>query len=165
MNASGKATAPATMFGEFLPHYVELVQRQMGQYGRIGATRIVQTPDVPAIAASSLAQPQTVNWRNDGIVIAMYGAELAGTPASFASTRVRVQIGGSDDLITDGQSGTYASFLSLFGAAQNWFPLLRKVQQGVQWIVTYQNLNAGGTATPSLSFAFIADDDIKKMAR
>ncbi len=148
---------------EVYPHIIELVQRQLGQYGRIGATRIQTVPDVAAIAASSFSQPQIVNWRDDGWVIAMYGQELAGTAPKFAATRVRVQIGGSEDLFSDGQAGTYCSMLSLFGGAQNWFPLLRRVQKGVQWIVSYQNRDTGATATPDAQFAMILDPDVARM--
>lgn len=153
------------MGGEALPHYVELMQRQLSQFGRIGATRIVATPDVAAIAASTTSQPQVINWRDDGIVVALYGSELAGTAPKFAMTRVRVQVSGSEDLFTDGQAGVFISMLALFGGAQNWFPILRRVRRGVQWVVTYQNQDAGATATPSTSFAFIADPDVARMQR
>lgn len=144
---------------------LEAIQRQVSQFGRTGATKIYAVPDVTAIAASGTSQPQTVTFREAGVVIAMYGQELAGTAPKFAQTRVRVQIGGSEDIFTDGQSGVFVSMLSLFGGAQNWFPLWRRAVPAVRWIVTYQNLDAGATATPSLQFALLADADIARYAR
>jgi len=144
---------------------IEAIQRQVSQFGRVGSTKIVAVPDVAAIAISSFSQPQTVTFREPGVVIAMYGQELAGTAPKFASTRVRVQVGGSEDLFTDGQSGVFLSMLSLFGGAQNWFPIWRRASPAVRWVVTYQNLDAAATATPSAQFGFIADADIAKYAR
>ena len=155
-----------SQYGEFLPHVVELVQRQLGQYGRVGATRIIKTPDVPAIAAvGGTSQPQQVNWRDRGVVIAMYGQELAGTAAKYASTRVKVQVGSNEDLFTDGQAPAFVSMLALFGGAQNWFPLIRWVEPGVVWLVTYENRHATDTATPETEFAFIAEPDVQRMLR
>ncbi len=153
--------------GEVYPHVLELVQRQLGQFGRVGATRIITVPDVDALAAGASVRsaPVPVDWRDAGWVLAMYGQEVAGTAPKFASTRMRVQIGGSEDLFTDGRAGTYCSFLSLFGGAQNWFPLIRRCQPGIPWLVTYENRDGGATATPSAQFAVILDPDVERIAR
>jgi hypothetical protein len=92
----------------------------------------------------------------------MYGQELSGTAAKFASTTVRVQLGGQEDLFTDGNSGVGVSMLSLFGGAQNWFPLWRRVIPGVNWVITYGNNDSLAVAVPSVQFGFIADADIAR---
>lgn len=149
------------MYGDFPPNVIELVQRQLSQFGRVGATKVYAVPELPAVMpASTTSAPQNVKFREPGVVIAMYGQELAGTAPAYATTRARVQIGGQEDIFTDGNVGVFRSFLSLFGGANNWFPLWRRAEPGVDWVVTYQNRNAGGTALPELSFAFIADADI-----
>lgn len=153
----------------FPPNIVEFIQRQiyqLQQYGRAGATKIYRAPRLAAAIAAgpnSLSPPVNIRFREPGIVIACYGQELAGTVAAFASTEVRIQIGGQDDLITDGQSGEFAPMLALFGPNLNWFPLTRRAIPGVDWTITYRNENAGGTATPSFMLAFIADADLKRM--
>lgn len=156
------------MYGEWPPNVVETIQRQVAQFGRTGSTKIYSVPELQAAIpigapfAPTQVQAAPLQWREPGVVIAMYGQELAGTAPKFASTRVRVQIGGQEDLFTDGNVGVALSMLQLFGGAQNWFPLWRRAVPGVNWIVTYQNLDPAATATPAASFAFIADADIAR---
>lgn len=151
---------------DFPPHVIELIQRQLSQFGRVGCSKVYGFPDLAAaLAVSSTSAPVTIMWREPGVVIAMYGQELAGTAAKFATTRTRIKIGGQEDLFTDGQVGIFRSFLSLFGGAQNWFPIWRRVTPGVEWSATYQNLDGSNTCTPELSLAFIADADIARMSR
>lgn len=149
------------MAGQYPPNSVEIAQRQAAQYGRAGATRIVAAPALTApipIGPGSLAGPVTIKFKRPGTVIALYGQELRGTPASFATTFVRVLIGGSEDLFTDGVGGVYVPFLALFGQTNNWFPLTRRGTPGVDWSVFYRNDDAAATATPFFSLAFIEDD-------
>lgn len=151
------------------PHVIELIQRQLSQFGRVGATKIYKAPDLSAAIAAAganptIAGPQNIRFREKGIVIACYGQERTGTAAKFAQTEVRVQIGGSEDLFTDGQSGTFVSLLSLVGGAQNWFPLWRRATPGIDWSVSYRNQDTGAAANPSFQFAFIADADVQRMA-
>lgn len=151
------------------PNVLEAIQRQVSQFGRTGSTKIYAVPDLGAPLALgapiTTSQPQTITFRENGVLIAMYGQELSGTAPKFATTRVRVQIGGSEDLFTDGQSGVFLSLLSLFGGAQNWYPIWRRVTPGVRWVVTYQNLDTVATATPSAQFGFLGDADIARLAR
>lgn len=152
---------------DFPPNVVELVQRQLSQFGRAGATKGYGAPDLPAAipigAPISTSAPVNIRFREPGTVVALYGQELAGTAPKFASTRVRVQIGGQEDLFTDGQVGIFRSMLSLFGGAQNWWPVWRRAIPGVDWTVTYQNLDQAATATPELTLAFIGDADLARM--
>lgn len=151
------------MQGEWPPNVIEAIMRQVSQYGRTGSTKIMAVPALSAaIAISSTVQAQPLQFRESGVVIAMYGQELAGTAAKFASTTVRVQIGGQEDLFSDGNAGVGVSMLALFGGAQNWFPLWRRVIPGVNWVVTYGNNDGAATATPSCFFGFIADADIAR---
>lgn len=154
-------------FGEFPPNVIELIQRQLSQFGRVGATKIYMTPGLSAaIAAVAGTQggPVNIRFREPGTVIALYGQEQAGTTAKFATTEVRIQIGGQEDLITDGQSGTFAPMLALFGPNLNWFPLWRRAVPGVDWTFTYRNQSGASTAIPLCALAFIADADIARMS-
>jgi hypothetical protein len=149
--------------GSFPPSSLEVAQRMLSQFGRVGATRIYAAPALGAVIAAGsgvIATAQPITFREPGTVLAAYGQELTGTPAKFASTAVRVQIGGTEDLFTDGQAGTFVPMLALFGTTQNWFPIMRRAQPGVDWTVSYQNNDAGGTASPFFCLAFIADRDV-----
>lgn len=160
------------MNGDFPPNVVELIQRQLSQFGRVGATKIYAVPTLSSTvaAASSVttpqqSTPQSIRFREPGTVIALYGQALAGTPASFAGTEVRVQIGGQEDIFTDGQAGVYVPMLALFGPNLNWFPLWRRASPGVDWVITYQNRQTGGTTFPSCYLSFIADADLARSIR
>ena len=151
------------MQGEWPPNVIETIMRQVSQFGRTGATKIYAVPSLGvSVPASSSLQAQPLQFREPGVVIAMYGQELSGTAAKFASTTVRVQLGGQEDLFTDGNSGVGVSMLSLFGGAQNWFPLWRRVIPGVNWVITYGNNDSLAVAVPSVQFGFIADADIAR---
>ncbi len=152
------------MYGDFPPNVVELIQRQLSQFGRVGATKVYKAPDLAAAIAGVVgteSQPVTIRFREPGTVIACYGQELAGTTAKFAGTEVRVRIGGQEDLFTDGQSGVYMPMLALFGPNLNWFPLWRRAMPGVDWTVQYKN-QVASTATPTFGLAFIADSDLAR---
>lgn len=155
------------MYGEFPPNVVELIQRQLSQFGRVGATKLYNVPALAApIAATAglIAAAAPLQFREPGTVIAMYGQEISGTAAKFAQTSVRVQIGGQEDLFTDGNVGTFVPMLALFGPNLNWFPLWRRAIPGVNWVVSFQNNDpTPATCTPFCTFAFIADADLARM--
>lgn len=141
---------------------IQIAQKQLSDMGRIGATRVVNIPALSAaVPISSTVQAPLLTWRETGTVIGMYGQELAGTTAKFASTALRLQFSGDEDLITNGSAGDFASFLALFGPNVNWFSLIRKVKFGDTWTATYRNDDGAATATPAVSFAFIADADLQ----
>lgn len=149
---------------------VEAAQRALALFGRLGATRIVRVPALaaPIAVATSSTQPTisnaiSVQWRENGTVIAAYGQERTGTVPKYATTEARIQISGSEDLISDGQSGTYMPFLAMFGPNVNWFPFTRRVSTGIIWTVTYRNTDTAAVCNPDLIFAFIADADLKRM--
>lgn len=147
------------------PNVMEAIMDQVAAHGRTGSTQIMCVPDLPApIQALGTMQATPLQFREPGVVIAMYGQELRGTAPAFASTRVRVQIGGQVDLFSNGNVGTFRSMLGLFGGAQNWYSLWRRAEPGVNWVVYYENLDAGNTATPEVSFGFLSDAAIAKFA-
>ncbi len=161
---NGNATFPGNI------SVIEAAQRQMALFGRAGATRLIRVPALSAaiavsVGSGTVSASVNVPWREDGTVIAAYGQELTGTVAKFASTEARIQISGSEDLISDGTNGTFAPFLALFGPNVNWFPFTRRVRSGINWVVTYRNTDAAAVCNPSLMFAFIADADLARMAR
>jgi hypothetical protein len=160
------------MIGDFPKSIFELLQQQIAQTGRMGATRVFVTPQVQPMTVGGGAQsaPVPVRFNEKGWALALYGQEgNLATPASFAQTAVRFQIGGTEDFFVDGQGGPSAgSFLSLFGGVNNWFPLLRRVVPGVDWIFTFQNNSPVGaplTLSPSVEIAVIADADVAEMIK
>ena len=155
------------MIGDYPKHVFDLLQQQLANTGRIGATRYFVTPAVVSPnAAGGISTPANVRFSQKGIVLAMYGQEgVSATAPSFAQCGVRCQIGGTEDLFVDGQGGpAFAPMLALFGGQNCWTPLLRRVVPGVDWTFTFQNNTAAGTILPSIVLSMIADVDLAAMA-
>jgi hypothetical protein len=157
------------MYGEFPPQVVETIQRQLSQFGRVGSTKVYTAPVLsaalvvaPAALSPSTSDPVNIRFREEGTVIGLYGSELLGTNASAATTWLRVQIGGQEELFRDDQKGTWVPYLSLFGPNQNWFPLWRKATPGVDWTFIFQNWDTANTKFPTVQLAFIADADLAR---
>lgn len=153
------------MLADFPKNVFDLLTQQLASTGRIGATRLYLTPDVPSpAAAGGVSTPATIRFNEDGIVLAMYGQETdTATAALFAQTAVRCQIGGTQDLFVDGQGGpAFAPMLALFGGVNNWFPLMRRVTRGSLWTFTFQNNTAAGLIDPKIILAMISDEDVQK---
>lgn len=146
---------------------IQWAQQQLSQFGRIGATRIVNVPALaaPVAIGPATAQPPLLTWRDPGWVIAMYGQELRGTVAAFATTGAMVQFMGDEFLTTNGNAPDFASFLALFGPNVNWFSLIRRVARGDNWTITYKNRDTAAVANPDMSFAFLADADLDRVER
>ena len=146
---------------------IQWAQQQLSQFGRIGATRIMAVPALPAsvpISSPGVTAP-LLTFRDSGTVIALYAQELSGAIAKFASTGLRLQFPGDEDFVSNGQAGTFAPLLALVGPNTNWFPMTRRVRRGDNWTVSYNNNDAAAVADPSCFFAFIADEDIGRVQR
>jgi hypothetical protein len=145
---------------------LELTQRALALMGRTGAVRtfVVTLPSSIPAGAAVERQATPLQFQEPGMVLAMYGQEETATAAKYAKTKVRVQIG-ADDLFSDGQAGTFASMLALFPPATPWYPILRRVVPAVPWTVSFRNTDTGAVAVPEVEFSFIADADLKRLAR
>lgn len=145
---------------------LELMQRSLALTARIGATRIltVSLPAPIAAVAGTTAQATPLNFQEEGIIIGMSGQEQTATAAKYAKTELRLQIG-AEDVISDGQGGSFAPFMLLFPPGQPYFSLLRKVQVGVPWTFTFRNQDAAATAIPTVTLSFIADADLRRFQR
>src|SRR4029079_4403240 len=158
---------------DFPAAIIAMVQKQVVEFGRTGATGIERVPDlraaIPVAPGAGLftevpAPPLT--FQEPGFVIAMYGQELTGTPAKFASTELRLQINGTKCLIRSGTNGgAFFPFLGLFGPMLNWFPLTRRVEKNNIWQFIYRNFDTGAVAVPTVGLAFLSDEAIDTMAR
>jgi len=138
-------------------------QQQLAQYGRVGCTRIMKVPDLAAavgIGPNTVVAAPLLTFRDPGTVIAVYGQELLGTVAKFASTEIRIQFSGDEDLISNGSGGDFAALLALVGPNVNWYPITRRVQRGDNWAISWRNQDGAATATPQCLFAFIRDADL-----
>lgn len=148
----------AAMRGDYPQNPLELAQRTLALSGRVGATRIYTAPRLAtALTVSGGAAPTAqvqIQFFRPAIVLGLYGQELAGTTAKFASTEVGIRIG-NEAFITDGQAETTAPLLALFGPSVNWFPINRQAQPGVNWTITWVNRDAAATATPFLALSVI----------
>lgn len=154
------------------PNVIESILRQVSQWGPIPGTKAYKVPAIGtsvAIAASAVSptvlQAPPLQWRESGFVCALKGSEQSGTGAKFAKTGIRIQIGGQEDLWTDGNSGVDLTLLTLFGGGLNWLPLWRRVIPGVNWVVSWYNYDPAAVVYPEGSFLFIADADLARMAR
>lgn len=152
------------MHGDFPKQVFDLLQQQLAQTGRIGATRWVVSQTVGSVAAGDDSVPVPIQWPESGYVLALYGQVASGAAADYAGTSVRVQVGGTEDLIIDGRGApAFLPFLGAFGGVSNWQPLMRRVSYGVQWLLTFRNETAGGVI-PRVLFSFVSDRDVQKMA-
>lgn len=125
---------------------------------KFGANRIYRVPALPAAltVATSPSVPLTCRFRKPGIVLAMFGQVVGASNSDASYLEVRIQLGGTRDLFTDGDSGTYVPFYALFGDARNWFPLNVPALEGQDWTVTYREITGGpATVTPSLMFSVL----------
>jgi hypothetical protein len=151
---------------DFPQSMLALVQQTLALQGRIGATRLYVTPDAIAIANNNDSAGLTVRFTENGYVLALYAQEAQqATAASYAGTGLRLQFGGTQDFAVDGNGGpAYPSLLGLVGGVNNWFPMMRRVEKGELYIVTFRN-RTGAPITPQATFAFIADVDLEKMSQ
>lgn len=154
------------------PNVIESILRQVSQWGPIPGTKAWKVPALgtsvavaSAATTPTIAQAPPLQWREPGFVCAMKGSEQSGTGARFAKTGIRIQIGGQEDIFSDGNSGVDLSLLTLFGGALNWLPLWRRVVPGVNWVVSWYNYDTVNVAYPEGAFVFIADADLARMAR
>jgi hypothetical protein len=154
------------MPNQYPAQVVNTILRQLSQYGQVGGSKVYKVPALSAaVLAGQQAQAPVLQFREPGIVIALYGQERAATAQSYATTRIRIQIGGSEDLFTDGNVGVGLSLLSLVGGAQNWYPIIRPAGPGVNWLITYENVSDDDDANPECQFSFLADADIARLDR
>lgn len=136
-----------------------LAKRAEEYYAREGATDFVVVPPLAAAIAAGASvegQPQEVKWKEPGFVIAIMGQELAGTAAKFAQTEIRIQVGGSRDVFSDGRVGQFMPLLCLFGGYMVERKFTRYVDPATSWWVTWRNRDAGATATPFGAFSFVS---------
>lgn len=153
------------MMANFPKSVFEAATQQLAATGRIGATRWFRTPSVGAVAAAGISIPAPIRFNQKGIVLAMYGQVASGVVADFAGTSVRIQVGGTEDLVLDGQGApSFMPLLAAFGGVANWQPLMRRVIPGVDWIFTFRN-DTAGNVTPMCVLAFLADVDVEQMAK
>lgn len=167
------------MIGDFPPHVQEFLQDQQAQLGRLPPTHHFVTRIV-TVAQGNITPSESivVKWTEDGIVLWMAGQDRIdpmGLTANFKNTMVRIQCGGDgqEDLFMDGPLGlpgqplpNYVSLLALCGQVPSWFPLVRRVHAGVDWIVNYINIAtlAELPIEPQLIFGFISDADLSVLA-
>lgn len=157
------------MIGDFPKQVYDLLTQQLASTGRIPGTRWITSPDVGSVTAGSDSITVPILFPAKGIVLAMYGQTVSATPTAnavdFAGTRFRLQVGGTEDLVLDGRGGpSFMPMLASFGGVANWMPLLRTVEPGVNWQITFRNRSAV-TQNPEMVFSFIADQDVQRMAR
>lgn len=141
---------------DFPPHALGMLTQLIAMMGRRGATRIYRVPIRAAVDAAQTTNGLATKFRRPGTVLGIYGTTLGATAAEAAGIETAIQISGSENLITDGDAADFASYRALFGDAQNWFPIDRRVEGGDQWFSSFRNVS-GAAITPSLYFAQIED--------
>lgn len=156
------------MIGDFPKQVFDLLTQQLASTGRIPGTRWIVSPSVGTVAAGADSITVPILFPARGIVLAMYGQTVSVTPSAtaldFAGVRFRLVVGGTEDLVLDGRGGpSFLPMLAAFGGVANWMPLVRAVEPGVNWQITFKNLSAVDQS-PEMVFAFIADQDVARMA-
>ena len=146
---------------------LDTIQRILAEMGRVPGSRFVNSVDVGAVAAGDQSTPSPIIFPGAGYAIALYGQTVSATPSAtaldFAQTSFRLQYGGTDDLTVDGRGAPdFLPFLGAFGGVANWQPVLRRVNRGDLWLVTFKN-DSAVAQTPKLSISFISDEDAAKL--
>lgn len=137
---------------------LNLVKEQLALMGRVGASATRTTPTVP------LGQASVVRFTTPGYILGLYGQTDQGTAASYADMFMRILINGDEDFVTDGLGGPSSQgFLSAFGGAQNWFPVMRRVNAGDNWVFIFSNGLAGTATGPQVTLAMLNDLDVARM--
>lgn len=129
--------------------------RALALQGRVGASKVYTFP-LPAVGAGQTSPPQTVTFRRNGLVTALYGQPSDGAVASYAGLSIRLTAGASEDLFTDGNTFQYVPMLALFGLSTPWFPLMRRISASGTFSCSIRNAT-GGALTPSVCLAVLED--------
>lgn len=132
-----------------------------------GATRYFKASEEQfgTIAAGQQSPNVTVRFTRNGFVTAFSGQIKSGAVADYGGVTLRVQIGGSEDLIVDGQGApSQIGFLEAFGGVPAKRRIVRRVTVGELWTFTANNGTAG-TVVPSVTLDFLDDDDIAKLMK
>jgi hypothetical protein len=148
---------------------LDLQTQILAQTGRVGSARFVESVDISGgvgPATDSVAAP--IIFPGSGWVIAMYGQTLSTVPTcdalDFATLAFRLQFGGTEDMTVDGRGAPdFLPMLAAVGGVSNWMPMLRRVNRGDLWMVTFRNSGAVRTQNPKLVFAFVTDQDLARM--
>ncbi len=143
------------------PSLIEVAKARLESSGyRVGATRTYRVPQPSAaLASATQTSPIQLKWNANGIVVAAYGQVQSALDADMAAMSARIQISGTEDLITDGGGGAFGTFSALFGKTQNWYPISRMVYTGQIWNITFKNERAtGDTILPDMFFGIVEEE-------
>lgn len=149
------------------PSLIDIARERLASTGyRCGATRTYRVPGITTgLNGGEKSSPLPLKWNANGIVIGAYGQVQSADDADAAAMSARIQVSGTEDLITDGSSGAFGTFSALFGKTQNWYPLSRAVYTGMIWNITFFNENLSASAIlPAMFFTLIeeAPDNVKQ---
>lgn len=144
-----------------------LTLRQLLELAELaGATRYYKASaqQFGAIAPNSQSPNVSVRFTRNGFVTGMSGQIDTGAVADYAAMTLRVQIGGTKDLIVDGQGApTSIGFLEAFGGVPAKRRIVRRVVEGQLWVFTASNGSNANTLTPSVTLDFLDDEDIANL--
>ena len=120
-----------------------------------GANRVYRVPALAAALSVALSpvQAKPIRIRTNGIMIGLNIQVQDALAASLAALEVRIQIAGTVDLFTDGESGVFMPAYMLCGAQGFWYPLDVPVEKGLDIFCTWQEITGGpATCVPSIAF-------------
>lgn len=120
---------------------------------RLGAGRVYRFSALGTpLVAGATSNPVTIRWRKTGVLWGMSGQPQSGALVDYAGLEFRFQYQGQEELITDGDNGTYAPMLAMFSPQTPIWVLNppRLVHEGNNVSVYFRNTTAATTIVPTL---------------
>lgn len=135
-------------------------------------TRAFRPAGITPAAALGVGTTQAavpVKWPQSCYVVGITFGTIEGTPAALNAMSVRIQVEGTLDIFTDGNSGAFLHVGSL-GSSQGigqgaYYPFIRWADQSTTWQVTVKNEAPGGgaTITPVVQFLIVDPRDVPEL--
>lgn len=126
---------------------------------RLPPRRLVKPQGLAPVAAGATTQPLRIEWAESGKVSALWGTAIEPTGALARDTaeammQVKLEIDGQHSVVSNGQSGDFASVGALTPKSAPYFPIDLDVKAGTTWLVTFRNVGTSFSLIPELVFAF-----------
>lgn len=128
-------------------------------YFQGGANFIVKPQNLGPVARGTVSPQLQVQWPRDGFVTGLYlsGFDPSDATLAFEATaKLQLQLDrrGETLLVSNGQSGDFASFAALCPLSAPYFPLNMRVRGNEHWFVSLRNIDQGlPSLVPDVAFA------------
>jgi hypothetical protein len=142
--------------------------RQAAQ-GMLPVAELCPTDSVPSngniVLRATISNGISIQWPSDGIVVAIRATVRDGTDASAASTLLRVQVDGNEELFpsASGSGPGFLPFAQISGNA-SWmgrYSTRREFKQATAWSMYVQNAQAGADIVADITFDIVRTSNLR----